>query len=168
MGGAANIKCQKSRPILSLGCKLKKVNFVFVCLLTFAVAGSLYRANAAPAGTLERGRYLVEQVGMCGDCHSPRNEKGELMREKLLQGTQLPFKPAVLMPVWADKTPNIAGLPGWNDKDAVKFLMTGLAYNDLPARPPMPQYRFNQDDATAIVAYLRSLVPVKETVRSRK
>ena len=82
------------------------------------------------------------------------------MREKLLQGTQLPFKPAVLMPVWADKTPNIAGLPGWNDKDAVKFLMTGLAYNDLPARPPMPQYRFNQDDATAIVAYLRSLVPV--------
>jgi hypothetical protein len=35
--------------------------------------------------------------------------------------------------------------------------MTGIAYNDLPARPPMPQYRFNQEDAAAIMAYLRSL-----------
>ena len=156
----------KTNPFL--GCKLKRANFVYVCLLTFAVAGSLYRVNAAPAATLERGRYLVEQVGMCGDCHSPHNEKGEPVREKLLQGTSLPFKPTVPMPVWADKAPNIAGLPGWEDKDAVKFLMTGLAYNDLPARPPMPQYRFNQEDATAIVTYLRSMAPGKEAVRSRK
>jgi hypothetical protein len=72
----------------------------------------------------------------------------------------LSFKPIVPIPVWADKTPNIAGLPGWEDKDAVKFLMTGMAYNSLPGRPPMPQYRFNQEDASAIVAYLRSLAPV--------
>ena len=168
MGGAAIIKWRKSTLILSLGCKLKSANLVCVCLLTFAVAGSLYQVKAAPAGTVERGRYLVEQVGMCGDCHSPHNEKGELIREKLLQGTQIPFKPAVPMPVWGDKAPNIAGLPGWEDKDAVKFLMTGLAYNDLPARPPMPQYRFNQEDATAIVAYLRSLAPAREATRSRK
>ena len=98
---------------------------------------------------------------MCGDCHSPHNEKGELIRERQLQGTPLPFKPAVPMPLWADKAPNIAGLPGWEDKDAVKFLMTGLTYSDLPARPPMPQYRFNREDATAIVAYLRSLANAK-------
>jgi hypothetical protein len=41
----------------------------------------------------------------------------------------------------------------------VKFLMTGMAYNNLPGRLPMPQYRFNQEDASAIVAYLRSLAP---------
>jgi hypothetical protein len=128
-----------------------------------AVAQSLYSAKAAPAAKVERGRYLVEQVGMCGDCHSPHNEKGEPVREKILQGTLLPFKPVVSMPLWADKAPNIAGLPGWDDKGAVKFLMTGVAYNDLPARPPMPQYRFNQEDASAIVAYLRSLAPAKET-----
>jgi hypothetical protein len=62
-----------------------------------------------------------------------------------------------LRPGWADKSTNIAGLPGWTDQQAVKFLMTGLAYNDLPARPPMPPYRFNQKDAEAMVAYLRSL-----------
>jgi hypothetical protein len=49
----------------------------------------------------------------------------------------------------------------------VKFLMTGMAYNSLPGHPPMPQYRFNQEDASAIVAYLRSLAPVA-TSASRK
>ena len=63
------------------------------------------------------------------------------------------------MPVWADRAPNIAGLPGWEDEAAVKFLMTGIAYTDLPGRPPMPQYRFNQEDAEAVVAYLKSLAP---------
>jgi hypothetical protein len=63
------------------------------------------------------------------------------------------------VPAWADKAPNIAGLPGWEEKDAIKFLMTGLAYNDLPGRPPMPQFRFNKEDASAVVAYLRSLGP---------
>lgn len=105
---------------------------------------------------------------MCGDCHTPHNEKGEPIREKWLKGSPLPFKPTVPMPVWADKSPNIAGLPGWEDKDAVKFLMTGIAYNDLPGRPPMPQYRFNKEDATAIVAYLRSLTPGTVTVQSTK
>jgi len=71
----------------------------------------------------------------------------------------LSFKPIVPIPVWADKASNIAGLPGWETGDAVKFLMTGIAYNDLPARPPMPQYRFNKEDAEAVVAYLKSLAP---------
>ena len=135
------------------------ISGVVVCLV-FLAAGILKAAPpAANAAKIERGKYLVENVGMCGDCHTPHNEKGEPIREKWLEGAALPFKPIVPMPVWADKTPKIAGLPGWKDEDAVKFLMTGIAYNDLPGRPPMPQYRFNQQDASAIVAYLRSLAP---------
>jgi mono/diheme cytochrome c family protein len=127
------------------------------------------RASAAAGSAkLERGKYLVEQVGMCGDCHTPHNEKGEPIQEKTLQGTILPFRPTVPMPVWADKTPNIAGLPGWEDKDAIRFLMTGIAYNDLPARPPMPQYRFNQEDAAAIMAYLRSLAATQAAGNAHK
>ena len=76
-----------------------------------------------------------------------------------MKGAPTPFRPIVPMPIWADKAPNIAGLPGWEDADAVKFFMTGIAYNDLPAHPPMPQYRFNQQDAQAVVAYLKSLAP---------
>jgi hypothetical protein len=126
-----------------------------------------FKAARRPPETRNVGRYLVEQVGRCGDCHAPHNEKGEEIREKRLQGTPVPFKPAVPMPVWEEKTPNTAGLPGWEDKDAVKFLMTGLAYNDLPSRPPRPGYRFNQQDAVDIVACLWSLAPTKETARPR-
>ena len=90
---------------------------------------------------------------------SPHDEKGEPVKAKWMKGAPLAFKPTVPMPMWADKAPNIAGLPGWEDADAVKFFMTGIAYNDLPARPPMPQYRFNQQDAQAVVAYLKSLAP---------
>ena len=63
--------------------------------------------------------------------------------------------------MWADKAPGIAGLPGWEKDAAIRFLMTGVANNDLPSRPPMPQYRFNVQDAQAIVAYLKSLGPGK-------
>jgi mono/diheme cytochrome c family protein len=107
---------------------------------------------------MARGRYLVEDAVQCQNCHTPRNEKGEFIKEQWLRGAK--FLPDTLLkerPTWADKSANIAGLPGWTDEQAVKFLMTGLAYNGLPARPPMPPYRFNHEDAEAIVAYLRSL-----------
>ncbi len=116
-------------------------------------------AQSKPAGaaTLARGKYLVENAGLCADCHSPRDQKGQFVREQWLQGAPIMFNPTVPMPAWAEKAPNIAGLPGWKDADAVKFLMTGIAYNGLPANPPMPPFRFSRGDATAIVAYLKSL-----------
>ncbi len=132
-----------------------------VAVLSILVMTAALSSFAAPARSAKvaRGKYLVEGVGMCGDCHTPRDEKGEMIPGKTLRGAVLAFKPIAPMPVWADKTPNIAGLPGWTDEQAVKFLMTGIAYNELPGRPPMPQYRFNEQDAEAIVAYLRSLAP---------
>jgi hypothetical protein len=118
-------------------------------------------SRSASAAALAHGKYLVEQIGMCGDCHTPHNEKGEPIKEQWLQGAVLPFKPIVPMPVWAEKSPAIAGLPGWEKDAAIRFLMTGVAYNGLPGRPPMPQYRYNQTDAEAIVVYLKSLAPAK-------
>lgn len=129
--------------------------------LASAVAGDLKTHSSNSSAKIARGKYLVENIGMCGDCHTPHNEKGEPIKEQWLKGTELPFKPSVPMPVWADKSVNIAGLPGWEHDAAVKFLMTGIAYNGLPARPPMPQYRYSQQDAEAIVAYLKSLNPSK-------
>jgi mono/diheme cytochrome c family protein len=133
----------------------------FALLLAPILAGQKPWPHATSAAALARGKYLVEEVGLCGDCHTPHNEKGEPVKEQWLQGAKLPFQPIVPMPVWADKSSNIAGLPGWEKDAAIKFMMTGIAYNGLPGRPPMPQYRFNQQDATAIVAYLKSLEPKK-------
>lgn len=144
------------------------VSTAVVCVWCMALTWANRASAASGSSKLERGKYLVEQVGMCGDCHTPHNEKGEPIQEKTLKGAILPFKPTVPLPVWADKSPNIAGLPGWEDKDAIRFLMTGIAYNDLPARPPMPQYRFNQEDAVAIMAYLRSLAPTQAAGSAHK
>jgi hypothetical protein len=115
------------------------------------------KLTAISAAKVARGKYLVEQVGMCGDCHSPRNEKAEPVPGQWLHGAPLTFKPVEPVPVWAANAPNLAGLPGWEKDAAIKYLMTGVARNDLPTRPPMPRYRFNEPDAEAIVAYLRSL-----------
>jgi len=132
-----------------------------VLVLSSAVLLAGQAKPASSAAMVARGKYLVEGVGMCNDCHTPHDEKGEPVKEQWLKGAELPFKPTVPMPVWAGKAVNIAGLPGWDKDAAIKFFMTGIAYNGLPARPPMPQYRFSQKDAEAVVAYLQSLAPEK-------
>lgn len=108
--------------------------------------------------SVERGRYLVHNVGLCIDCHSPRDEQGAFVEGKHLTGSPLPFAPTVAMP-WAQVAPPIAGLPvGFTKEDTVRFLMTGERPNGRPAPlPPMPPYRFDRDDAEAVASYLQSL-----------
>ena len=125
---------------------------------TFAV-GMAVAASAQPPKadkTLARGQYLAERVGMCQDCHTPRNEKGEYVREKWMMGTELPFKAIVPMP-WMPVAPPIAGLPTLTREQAVHFLMTGERPGKPTVTPPMPEYRFEKADAEAITAYLKSL-----------
>ena len=137
------------------------MTILFLLGLLFSLVAFSPRSTAQAAGAdAARGKYLVEQVARCGDCHSPKDEKSQPIPGKELRGAPLQFKPTTPPPDWADKAPNIAGLRAWDDADAVKFLMTGIAYNDLPPRPPMPQYHMNKEDAAAIVAYLKSLSPV--------
>ena len=108
---------------------------------------------------IARGEYLVKAIGQCADCHTPMTATGAFVMDKWLQGKKLEFAPLVPIPIWADTSPNIAGLPGWDTEKAVQFFMTGLAPNGQPARPPMPAYKMNRADAEAVVAYLQSLKP---------
>jgi len=129
-----------------------------LCLCLTAIvfgAGSL-RAQPAPDAQIQRGKYLVENVAMCADCHTPRDDKGQFDRTQWLQGNVLDFKPDHKMPFAAVAVP-IAGLPGFTDEQALKFLETGIDLTGKPAMWPMPQFRLNHDDAVAVVAYLRSL-----------
>ena len=128
-----------------------KLFFATLVLLCAPLAFSQSGKNAR----IERGRYLVQRVGMCGDCHTPRDEKGVPVAGKELAGAPIDFKPVHPMP-WASTAPEIAGLPGWNDEEIVTFLMTGKLNGKEPS-PPMPRYRFSAVDARSVVAYLRSL-----------
>lgn len=134
-------------------------NFIFISwlvsasMLTVADAGN----PAANAAQIEHGRYLVEQVAMCGDCHTPRKDNGEFDRAQWLQGELIHTKPDHPMP-YAAIAPPIAGLPGYpTDAAALKFFETGTNAQGKLAMAPMPQFRLNHEDALAVVAYLRSL-----------
>jgi mono/diheme cytochrome c family protein len=121
-------------------------------------AGSLC-AQPAPDAQIQRGKYLVENVAMCGECHTPRDDKGQFDRSQWLQGNLLDIKPdhpTASRPFAAVAVP-IAGLPGFTDEQAVRFLETGVDVSNKQAMWPMPQFRFNHDDALAVAAYLRSL-----------
>jgi mono/diheme cytochrome c family protein len=115
-------------------------------------------AQAAEDGKLARGKYLVERVGMCTDCHSPRDAKGELVRAEWLRGAPIAVKPIHDMPEWGEVAPPLAGLPsGYSEAQLATFLETGKRPDGSFARPPMPPYRFDRADAEAAAAYLRSL-----------
>ena len=134
----------------------------FSIITTWLASAAVLQAadsNNPPAASaqIEHGKYLVERVGMCGDCHSPRNDKGEFDRAQWLQGELISFKPDHPMP-FAAIAPPIAGLPSYaKDEVALKFLETGTNAVGKLAMAPMPQFRFNHEDALAVVAYLRSL-----------
>ncbi len=93
--------------------KLGAHAFGLALLLIFTLCNipvSQAQSSATGSPAITRGKYLVEQVTQCRDCHTPHNEKGEPINSQSLRGASLTFKPIVPMPVWADKAPNIAGL----------------------------------------------------------
>ena len=69
----------------------------------------------------------------------------------------MPVRSPFAQQEWCFETPRIAGLPGWSDAEAVRFLMTGRDYRGYQPRPPMPPFRMTRADAESVVAYLRSL-----------
>lgn len=125
-----------------------------------ALLAPAFAFAAEPISPLEKGRHLVENVSMCADCHSPRLPTGEFDKTRWLQGSPLGFKPVAEMP-WMPYAPSLAGLPGYTDEQAIKFLMTGARPSGLPVLPPMPPYRFTKEESQAVLAYLRSLKPAE-------
>lgn len=110
-------------------------------------------------GDVARGKYLVECVAMCGQCHTPRDSNGNLDRTRWLQGAPVPWLPAKPDPDWPLSVPRIGGTPPTNDAGMITLLTTGVWINGKHLRLPMPQFRMDRSDAEAVVAYLRSLTP---------
>ncbi len=106
---------------------------------------------------VQRGRYLVEEVARCGECHSPQDDQGQPDRSRWLQGAPVWFQPIRHVSNWAYSAPPLAGLPSFTRDQALTVLEKGLGPQGLPVRPPMHTYHMAPDDAEAIVAYLQSL-----------
>jgi mono/diheme cytochrome c family protein len=141
--------------------------FSYALLWEPAVAPAYAQARKSAAkgspesgGDVARGKYLVEGVAMCGECHTPRDGSGNLDRSRWLQGAPVPWAPADgAMSSWPLIAPRIGGNPPANDADMIKLLTTGMWTTGKPLRFPMMPFRMSEADAKAVVAYLKSVTP---------
>jgi mono/diheme cytochrome c family protein len=127
-----------------------------VALLGLATAGHARRTNSAQ-GEVERGKYLVEEVAKCPECHTPRDAKGDLDTHAWLQGAPIWIMPVKPIPNWADRAPALAGLPSFTEQQMERVLEKGTGPQNEVLRPPMHTYHMTPADAKAIIAYLKSL-----------
>jgi mono/diheme cytochrome c family protein len=99
----------------------------------------------------------VENVAMCGECHTPRDDNGNLKTDAWLQGGPVWIEPVHHIPNWADHVPPLAGLPGLTQVEMERVLEQGIGPEGEALRPPMHIYHMTPADAKAIIAYLNSL-----------
>jgi mono/diheme cytochrome c family protein len=125
---------------------------------------------ARSVGQAARGKYLVELLG-CGSCHTDGALVGLPDGSRRLAGSHIgiaysdplrQINPGVVYP--ANLTPDLnTGLGQWSDGEIMQMITSGIDKHGRRklAIMPWPAYtRLAEDDARAIIAYLRSLTPV--------
>jgi mono/diheme cytochrome c family protein len=124
--------------------------------------------------TVERGDYLVNTILACGNCHSPRDANGVLIKDKALSGGRLFSTPAFVVTA-ANITPDVeTGIGSWSDAEIKRALIEGIRpdHHRLPGTPlaaimPANFYKaLLPEDLDAVVAYLRSVKPVHNEIAS--
>ena len=132
-----------------------------VVIGAFVLGGVITGANAAAPeeqSQVERGSYIVHRVAMCVQCHSPRNESGEMLPHHNLEGATMPVQSPFQYQIWAFRAPPLIGLPvGYTEEDMVTLLHQGKNRSGLSPKLPMPPYRMTVDDAKAVAAYLKAM-----------
>jgi len=120
-------------------------------------------AKATGDPLLEQGRYLVESVGHCAECHTPRDWLGGLRRGYWLAGApSLDGEGRV-----PNITPSEDGLAGWSDRDIVRYLTSGFTPDYDTVGGSMAKVQENlallpDSDRAAIAAYLKAVPPLPD------
>lgn len=128
-----------------------------------ALAIAAVMLSAARAETpLERGTYLMRSIVACGNCHTPKGPQGELPGMELAGG--LKIEEDMFTAIAPNITPDPeTGIGKWTDAQIIAAIREGRRPDGTIIGPPMPiaLYRgVSDDDAKAIVAYLRTVKPV--------
>jgi mono/diheme cytochrome c family protein len=134
--------------------------FVFAALAAFTAFAR------AQTDLVKRGDYLVNGILTCGNCHSPKGPNGDVSGKEFSGGLswdEPPFK--VTAPnITQDKE---TGIGGWTDAQIKTLLRTGIRPNGVHAAMIMPTgfyHIMTERDLDAVVAYLRTLKPIKNKV----
>jgi mono/diheme cytochrome c family protein len=115
---------------------------------------------AGASSAVERGRYLVEGPGHCGECHTPRNLVGGADTSRWLGGA-----PAA---EGSGSVPNISpsgDFASWTEADIVNLLETGFTpeFDSVGGQMALVvknTARLPAEDRQAIAAYLKAVPPV--------
>jgi mono/diheme cytochrome c family protein len=117
-----------------------------------------FRPNASQSLQWNRGAYLAEAMGHCGECHTPRNLAYGLDNHRKFAGAVTAGWRAYN--ISSDKD---SGIGDWSDEDVYLYLSTGHANGHGGAAGPMGEATddslsyLTPDDVHALVAYLRSI-----------
>ena len=118
-------------------------------------------AFAQDAKSVEWGKYLVNEIGKCQDCHTPRTEDGKFDESKWMKGAVLNLQPITPIAKWHKEAPDITPSgktwQRWGEDAMVKYFMEGVGPRGNPADPPMAAYKMKKEDARAVVDYLKTL-----------
>src|SRR5271154_3138932 len=79
-------------------------------------------SSSANPSQIQRGKYLVEEVARCTECHTPRDAQGNLDNSRALQGASIWILPVRPNSNWADQAPPLAGFPGYSEAEGEKIL----------------------------------------------
>jgi mono/diheme cytochrome c family protein len=157
-------------------------------MLVLLVAGGLIyfsvtfpKVGPAPdiesAGTdaqVERGEYLANHVMVCIDCHSQRDWSifaGPIVLgtrgaggEKFAENTGFPG-------IIYSKNITPAGIGEWTDGEILQAITAGVSKDGTALFPVMPYPAYNimaESDVKAIIAYLRTMEPIENSVPERQ
>lgn len=112
-------------------------------------------------GHARRGRYLVESLGHCGECHTPRGPAGGMNLDRWLAGGPNPDGEGRVPNI----TPHVDGLESWSEKDIAYYLETGFTpdFDTVGGSMVKVQENFARlpaADREAVAAYLKSVPPL--------
>ena len=119
-----------------------------------------FRPNTGQTPVWNRGAYLAEALGHCGECHTPRNLAFALDQRSKFSGALTAGWRAYN--ITGDK---VSGLGSWSDEALYSYLSTGHASGHGGAAGPMGEASDDSltylvpEDMHALVTYLRSVPP---------
>jgi mono/diheme cytochrome c family protein len=145
---------------------------MFRIIIIYCVALFAGFNGAMAQSPVERGNYLVNTIMACGNCHSPRDASGKTIAERALSGG-LTFPTPVFVATAPNITPDVeTGIGSWSDAEIKRALVEGMRpdhghFAGVPLAAIMPANFYKAllpDDLDAIVAYLRTIKPVRNAV----
>src|SRR5262245_42349771 len=130
------------------------------------LAAAVFATTAAAQTPLERGKYLMQGIVACGNCHTQNTPQGPMPGMELAGGTK--FEEGFGISYAANITPDPeTGIGKWTDEQIIAAIRDGKRPDGSIIGPPMPSVLYrdvSDEDVKAIVAYLRSVKPVVNKV----